>query len=177
MRYWQAVMVGAAVLAVACGGRSGIDVDGGATMKVSSSAFSEGDTIPARFTCDGDDARPDLAWSEAPDGAVGIAVVVDDPDAPGGTFTHWTVWGLAPQDSPLEERLPGRATEGTNDFGQVGYRGPCPPSGDAPHTYRFRVLALDSAVDLARGATPSELAEAVSGHVVAEGRLTATYGR
>lgn len=146
-------------------------------MNVTSSAISEGSGIPVRFTCDGEDVPPALAWSQTPGEAAAIAVVVDDPDAPGGTFTHWTVWGLRPDDTPLEGELPAGAVEGTNDFREVGYRGPCPPGGDPAHTYRFRVLALRSPLELPRGAGPDEVAAAVEDRLVAEGRLTATYGR
>lgn len=146
-------------------------------MQVGSPDLADDGTIPVQFTCDGDDALPALAWTGLPDGTAEIAVVVDDPDAPGGTFTHWTAWGIDPAATPLASDVPRPATQGTNDFGSIGYRGPCPPEGDEPHRYRFRILALDAPLDLPEGASPDEVAAAVDGHVLAEGRLTATYGR
>ena len=112
-----------------------------------------------------------------PDDTGEVALVVDDPDAPNGTFTHWTAWGLAPDATPVAADLPDDVVQGANGFGSVGYRGPCPTPGDDPHHYRFRVLALDTALDLREGADPGEVADAIREHVLAEGRLTATYGR
>lgn len=174
------VVVAAALCLAGCGGGDGageVDVDGEATMEVSSSDLVTGATVPVRFTCDGEDARPALAWGEPPDGTTEVVVVVDDPDAPGGTFTHWTVWGLDPADTPIGSSLPGGAIEGTNGFGSVGWRGPCPPRGADPHRYRFRVLAVDTPVGLSSGATPDAVDRAIRGHVLAEGHLIATYSR
>lgn len=176
-----AALVAVALWVTACGdgddGTGEVDVDGGTTMEVSSSDLAAGADVPVRFTCDGEDARPALAWSELPENTAEVVVVVDDPDAPSGTFTHWTVWGLGPSDTPLAGPLPGGATEGTNGFGSVGWRGPCPPRGADPHNYRFRVFAVDAPVDLPSGAQPGDVASAMRDHVLAEGRLTATYGR
>jgi hypothetical protein len=171
------VMVSVATLAVACGRAGGIDPPDGATITVSSNAITDGDAIPAEFTCDGDDVPPDVAWTEVPPDTVEIVVVMDDPDAPGGTFTHWTVWGLQPTASPLNADLPAGAVEGSNDFGEAGYRGPCPPAGDDPHRYRLRVLALDSSIDLPEGAAPDEVSAAIDDGVIGQGQLQATYGR
>lgn len=172
-----AAMVAATVVAAACGRTDGIDVGDGATIAVSSTALANGGDVPVEFTCDGADAVPDLRWRDVPAHAVEVVIVVDDPDAPGGTFTHWTVWGLRPEAALVDGDLPLGAVEGTNDFGEVGYRGPCPPVGDGQHRYRFRVLALDSALDLPRGAAPAQLSAAITGHVIALGELQATYGR
>jgi hypothetical protein len=171
------VIISVTVLAAACGRTGGIDAQDGATITVSSNAVTDGEDIPVEFTCDGEDVTPDVAWADVPPDTVEIVVVVDDPDAPSGTFTHWTVWGLEPDASPLDQDLPAGAVEGSNDFGNVGYRGPCPPVGDDPHTYRFRVLALDSSLDLPEGAAPSELSAAIGDHLVGQGQLQATYAR
>lgn len=165
-----------ATTACASGGGGAVDdVDAEATVKVHSDDLQQAGDVPIQFTCDGDDVAPALAWSELPDATEEVVVVVDDPDAPGGTFTHWTVWGLAPSDS-LEAVVPAHAVEGTNGFGTVGYRGPCPPRGDSPHRYRFRVLALDTKLDLEDGARSDVLADAIDGHVLGEGVLEATFG-
>lgn len=165
------------LLAAGCGGPGGIEVQDGAAITVSSDALSDGGDVPVEFTCDGDDVAPDLAWARVPEDTVEIAIIVDDPDAPGGTFTHWTVWGLGPDDSPVEGALPAGAVEGTNDFGRVGYGGPCPPEGDDAHGYRFRALALDAPLELPRGTEATELAEALGDRVIGEGQLRATYAR
>ena len=165
------------MLAAACGRTDETGAGDGGALAVSSTALADGDEIPVEFTCDGDDVVPDLTWTDVPGDTVEMVIVVDDPDAPGGTFTHWTVWGLQPDAAPVDGDLPPGAVEGTNDFGQVGYRGPCPPVGDGPHRYRFRVLALDSSLDLSRGAAAAQLSDAISGHVVAWGQLQATYAR
>lgn len=179
IRRWiqLAAMVAATMLAAACGRTDGTDAGDGATLAISSTAVADGDDIPIEFTCDGDDVAPDLTWADVPVDTVEIIVIVDDPDAAGGTFTHWTVWGLPPGAAPIDGGLPQGAVEGTNDFGEVGYRGPCPPPGDGPHHYRFRVFALDSSLDLPRGASPAQLSAAISGHVIAQGQLQATDAR
>lgn len=172
------VAVLAVTVASACtGGDDGDagDVDAEASMQVHSDTLPSRGRVPERFTCEGEDVAPDLSWGEAPDGTREVVVVVDDPDAPRGTFTHWTVWGLAPSDS-LADGVPAGAVEGRNDFGSVGYRGPCPPPG-APHRYRFRVFAVDTPVGLETGATATRLHEAMASHVLAEGRREAMFGR
>lgn len=175
-----AIALAAVLLATGCSSGGGVAVDPDtedSTVDVTSPDVADGDAIATRFTCDGDDDRPAIAWSGLPDGTTTVAVVVDDPDAPKGTFTHWTAWDLDPDASPLGDVLPATVVEGTNGFGSVGYRGPCPPRGDSPHHYRFRVLALDASLDLAAGASAADVDAAVRGHVLAEGHLTATYGR
>lgn len=117
------------LLAAACG-----DEEGGG-IEVTSSAFAEGDGVPVRFTCLGDDVSPPLAWSGVPDGAAELRLTVTDPDAPGGTFTHWTVTGIDPSTTEVGEgSLPPGGTEEENSFGETVYRGPCPPAGET-HTY------------------------------------------
>jgi Raf kinase inhibitor-like YbhB/YbcL family protein len=130
-------------------------------IEIRSSAFSEGDTVPIQFTCDGDNVSPPLSWSGVPEGTAELRVSVTDPDAPSGTFTHWLVTGIDPSSTDVGRGMvPTRGTEETNSFGQTGYGGPCPPRGKGPHRYVFTVEAL--------GAT---------GDVLASAELTTTYGR
>ncbi|MEE8363998.1 MAG: YbhB/YbcL family Raf kinase inhibitor-like protein [Dehalococcoidia bacterium] len=149
-------------------------------LTVTSSAFEEGAAIPVRFTCDGEDVSPDLSWSRPPEGTVSIALVVDDPDAPRGVFTHWVAYGLPAIAGGMPEgvapRPKGAGFYGKNDFGKTGYRGPCPPKG-SPHTYRFTVYALDASPGLESDASQADLFEAIDGHVIARGRLTGEYKR
>ena len=175
--------VAAALAGCSSGGPETVESPGGLT--VTSSAFEEGGQIPTEYTGDGDDRSPPLALSGVPDAAVTLAVVVDDPDAPGGTFVHWLLWNVPadrstlPAGLPQRERLPaiGDARQGTNGFDELGYRGPLPPSGDGPHTYRFTVYAVDDRLELSAGARRRKLDAALAGSVVASGRLTGEYER
>jgi Raf kinase inhibitor-like YbhB/YbcL family protein len=143
---------------------------------LTSSAFSPGGEIPSRYTCDGDDVSPPLAWSDPPAGTQSLALVVDDPDAPGRTFTHWLGWGLSPDTSGLEEgQAP--AVEGRNDFGTTGYGGPCPPPGHGPHRYVFRLHAVDAELELPTGAPRDELERLIGEHALAVAELIGTYER
>lgn len=133
------------------------------------------DMFPREFSCDGANRLPQLQWSAPPSGTQEVAIELLDPDAPGGTFTHWLVFGLSPSSTSLAA-VPASAAEGVNDFGRRGYGGPCPPRGPAHH-YHFVVLALDTRLGLAAGATRSDLESRASGHVLAKGELVATYQR
>lgn len=144
------------------------------SLRVTSSAFGAGDRIPTAYTCDGRQASPPLAWSAPPAGTKSIAVLVEDPDAPRGTFTHWIVTGVpATVTSLAAGELPPGAVAGTNDFGAARWGGPCPPSGT--HRYVFRVFALD--IPLAKALTPTTFKTAIAGHVLAQGQLVGTYQR
>jgi Raf kinase inhibitor-like YbhB/YbcL family protein len=144
-------------------------------MELRSAAFDHGRLIPRRHTCDGEDLLPPLAWSDLPPGTVSLALIVDDPDAPGGTFTHWLAWGIDPAGSLAEgERAP---REGRNDFGAVGYRGPCPPPRRGRHRYFFRIFALAQKPELAAGASRSELERALAPHLLAYADLVGSYER
>jgi Raf kinase inhibitor-like YbhB/YbcL family protein len=147
-----------------------------AEFSLTSSAFVPGGSIPSRHTCDGEDHSPALSWSPPPDGTRSLALILDDPDAPGGRFIHWLAWGVTPGEAGLAD---GQAAplEGRNDFGTIGYRGPCPPRGHGPHRYRFRLHAVSGDLRLAAGAGVRELEEALSGQVLAVGELVGTYGR
>lgn len=149
---------------------------------LTSEAFGHGDRMPTRCTADGLDLSPPLAWRGAPEGTVAFALLVEDPDAPGGTFAHWLLWGLPPSATALAEAVPRRhhvadgARQGRNDYGRIGWGGPSPPAG-AAHRYAFRLCALDKAVALAPAASMVDLLRAIDGHVLAVAELVGTYGR
>ena len=151
-------------------------------MELKSAAFQPGSDIPAQFTCDGSDISPPLVWTAPPERTESFALVMDDPDAPRGTFVHWVLYDLPaserelPQDVPRQRMLPSGARQGHNDFGKVGYGGPCPPAGSL-HRYYFRLYALDTRLDLKAGATRAQLDRAVRGHVLAQAELMARYQR
>lgn len=148
----------------------------GDPIKVTSSAFSEGGKIPKKYTCDGSDVSPPLRIENLPKGAKSIALIVEDPDAPGRTWTHWLVWNIDPGNTEIRENnVPSHATQGTSDFGSAKYGGPCPPSGT--HRYYFRVYALDAAISLPSSATKSAVEKAIAPHVIAKGSLMGTYSR
>ncbi len=154
--------------------------EGGSPMKISSPAFSDGANIPAKFTCQGENLSPQLDWSGTPAGAQSLALVVSDPDAPGGTFIHWVLYNLPPQTAglaegiPPNERLSGGAAQGRNDFGRIGYGGPCPPPGK-PHRYIFTLYALDLAPDLPAGLNAARLNSLMRGHILEQTSLTGLY--
>ena len=145
-------------------------------MQLTSSAFEPGGPIPARYTCEGEDVSPALAWSDAPGEARELALVVDHPDAPVRTFTHWLAWGIAPAAPGLGEGEQA-AREGRNDFGAPGYRGPCPPVGHGPHRYVFTLHALAEELDLAPGAGRRELERALEGRVLETTALIGIFER
>lgn len=168
------------VLGSGCHGATRAEV--GMSLTVTSSAFRANQTVPREHTCEGADRSPALAWSGAPAGTAAFAIVMDDPDAPRGTWVHWVLWNLpasehalAPGVPPLE-RLENGASQGRNDFRRIGWGGPCPPPGPAHH-YSFRVYALDAPLELAAGASKASLERAMQGHVLAQGELVGTYAR
>jgi len=144
---------------------------------LTSTAFAEGDSIPRRFACDGDDVSPDLMWAGAPERTVAFVLIVNDPDA--RDFTHWLVYDMAGSASGgLPEAISATqhaVPQGMNDFGRIGYGGPCPPSGT--HRYRFTLYALDRLLGLAGTPRARELRAAMAGHVIASATLTGTYRR
>jgi Raf kinase inhibitor-like YbhB/YbcL family protein len=148
---------------------------GGVKMKITSSAFQEGGNIPSKFTCDGSDSSPPLRIAEIPSDAKTLALVVDDPDAPSGLFTHWIVWNISPQTNAIAEGSAPQGVQGTNDFGKSGYGGPCPPSGT--HRYYFKIFALDRELNLPSGTKRNQLDAAMKGHVVAQGELMGRYAK
>jgi Raf kinase inhibitor-like YbhB/YbcL family protein len=145
------------------------------TFTLRSSAFGDGDTIPRQFTCDGKDLAPPLAWSHAPQGTRSFALVMDDPDAPHGTFTHWLLYDIPATTAELREGVVGKALQ--NSFGRASYGGPCPPPGHGPHRYVFTLYAVDvPALDL-RGRTREALERSLRTHTLATARLTGRYER
>ena len=148
---------------------------GGATMKITSSAFHEGANIPSKFTCDGSDTSPPLQIAGVPSGAKSLVLIVDDPDAPSGLFTHWLVWNIPPQTGSIAEGSAPQGVQGANDFGKSGYRGPCPPPGT--HRYSFKIFALDREMELRSGAKRSQVDAAMKGHVIAQGELVGRYAK
>lgn len=156
--------------------------EGGSLMKINSPDFSDGANIPTRFTCEGENVPPRLEWSGVPAAAQSLALVVSDPDAPGGTFIHWVLYNLPPQTTelpegmPATERVSGGGSQGRNDFGRVGYGGPCPPPGK-PHRYIFTLYALDMAPDLPPGLNAARLNSLMRGHILEQASLTGLYQR
>jgi Raf kinase inhibitor-like YbhB/YbcL family protein len=145
-------------------------------LVVDSQAFRDGNTIPQKYTCDGDNISPALRWTGVPIGTVSYALIVDDPDAPLGTWVHWLIYDIPARESALPEAVQGLAVEGKNDFRRTGYGGPCPPAGK-PHRYYFRMYALDMTLDLPAGVGRDELEKAMQGHILAEGALMGRYSR
>ena len=151
-------------------------------FEMSSSAFQEGKSIPQQYTGDGRNISPPLRWGDPPAGTRSLALICEDPDAPRGTFTHWVAFNLPAESRELaegvpgEETLPNGTTQGTNDFGKVGYGGPKPPPGK-PHHYFFKLYALDQPVELRPGATKAQLLAAVKGHVLGEAQVMGTFAR
>jgi Raf kinase inhibitor-like YbhB/YbcL family protein len=145
-------------------------------MKVDSTAFSDNGMIPERYTCDGRNISPELHIDGVPDRAKSLALVLEDPDAPSGTFIHWTMWNIRPQTHTIGENgVPPGATEGTTSARKQGYTGPCPPSGT--HHYRFKVYALDTELDLPAAATVEQLEKKIQAHQVDFAELTGLYSR
>jgi hypothetical protein len=154
-------------------------------FSLASPAFGNGDAIPSRYTCDGADLSPPLAWAGTPAGAGSLALIVEDPDAPGGTFTHWVLYDLPAEIRALPEGVPrsatlsdlGGARQGRTSFGDaIGYGGPCPPPGPAHH-YHFRLFALDAKLGLAPGASRDSLLVAMHGHQLGVTELVGLYAR
>jgi Raf kinase inhibitor-like YbhB/YbcL family protein len=155
-------------------------------MRLTSTAFEAGEKIPARHTCDARDDSPRLAWSGVPAETASFALIMDDPDAPPGTWVHWVVYALPGASRELAEGLPKEPTLdggakqgacwGVESFRRVGYHGPCPPPGPA-HRYSFRLYALDAELDLPARATKETLVEAMQGHILAQAELIGLYGR
>ncbi len=150
-------------------------------MKLTSISF-QGSQIPKNFTCDGAGISPQLAWTTPPAATASFALIVTDPDAPGRTFVHWVLYNLPaetqmlPEDLPQQGQLANGTLQGRNDFGKIGYGGPCPP-GNSPHHYVFTLYALDAKLKLSAGATRAQVEAAMRGHILAHGELVALYQR
>jgi Raf kinase inhibitor-like YbhB/YbcL family protein len=149
-------------------------------FKLTTHVFDEGGEIPVLHTCEGADVSPSLEWSGEPRDTKSFALIVDDPDAPGGTWNHWLLWDIPPSTHALAQAWkPGQLGQsGTNDFGKLGYGGPCPPRGHGPHRYFFKLYALDVAVlDLRAGSKRTYLDRALRGHILAQAEYMGRYER
>jgi hypothetical protein len=147
------------------------------TFMIRSAAFEDGGMIPRDYTCDGNDISPALEWQGEPEGTRGFALIMDDPDAPVGTFAHWLLWNI-PSDTHSIPEGSSAGTPGRNGFGRIGYGGPCPPKGHGPHRYFFRVFALNvPSIDLKEGATRKELTQAIEPHVLSTAECMGIYER
>lgn len=148
-------------------------------FKLNATAF-KADIIPNKYTCHGSDVSPALTWTDPPEEAGSLAMIVDDPDAPSGTWVHWVLYDLPadarglPEDVPKDLSLSNGARQGRNDFGKIGYNGPCPPKGK-PHRYFFKLYALDSRTNLRPGSSKRDLERAMRGHILAETELVAKF--
>ena len=142
-------------------------------LVVTSPTFMDGEHIPSKYTCDGEDVNPPLNMRGIPEGTKSLVLIVDDPDAPMGTWVHWVVWNIPPKGEIGEDSAPG--TEGLNDFRKHSYGGPCPPSGT--HRYFFKVHALDTELDLKRNSRKRDVERAIKGHILAQGQLVGLYSR
>lgn len=172
--------------AVSCGSSALGPAQGRATspsgFRMESAAFKEGAGIPVRFTCEGEDISPGLAWSGTPAATRSFVLIVEDPDAPGGVWTHWVVYNLPAQtkamdeNQPKEAQLPNGGLQGSSSFGRVGYGGPCPPPGPA-HRYFFKLYALDTVLPLEPGAGKQQVIDAMKGHVLGQAQLMGRFKR
>lgn len=157
---------------------------GEVAFKIDSADIRDGDPIPKKFSCDGEDLSPEIRWDGAPDGTKSFALIVDDPDAPVGTFTHWVIYDMPATRKTLERgigndpALSGGIKQGKNDFGRTGYGGPCPPKGHGRHRYYFTLRALDvETLGLAAGAKKGDVERTMKGHVLGEARMMGVYQR
>lgn len=180
-------------LTLACGAKKSDKENAGKagkmkTLRINSPAFADGDTMPVKYTCDGDDVSPKLEWSGIPDSAKSLALICDDPDAPMGTWVHWVIFNIPPEAAGFDENYtPSKGVskasapdegpiDGINDFRCYGYKGPCPPSGPA-HRYFFKLYALDTILNLKTGASKADVEKAMSGHIIARAEIIAKYKR
>jgi Raf kinase inhibitor-like YbhB/YbcL family protein len=156
---------------------------GGTIMefKVTSAAFKEGELVPKKYTCDGENISPPIEWTGTPATAKCLALICDDPDAPRGTWVHWVIFNIPTDTKGLSENIPRKSTlgngawQGMNDSHELGYDGPCPPGGT--HRYYFKTYALDKVLTLESGATKAQLLKAMEGHILGEGQLMGRYKR
>ena len=151
-------------------------------LRLSSRSFKEGERIPDKYTCNGYDISPPLSWGPASAAVKSWTLIVDDPGASRGAFTHWTIYNIPGQETglceavPTSQRLPNGALQGLNDTLKSGYSGPCPPPGSAHH-YNFTLYALDTILDLPAGASKKQIISSIQGHIIAQGRLIGTFSR
>lgn len=145
-------------------------------MKITSPSFAHNQNIPPKYTCDGENINPPLQFSDIPVDAKSLVLISDDPDAPIGTWVHWTIWNIDPETTEIaENNVPAGAIEGTTSFGETGYGGPCPPSG--VHRYFFKLYALDTELDLPTSAKKEDLEKAIQQHILASAEVIGLYTR
>jgi Raf kinase inhibitor-like YbhB/YbcL family protein len=145
-------------------------------MKISSSAFEDNTLIPSQFTCDGKNINPPLTFEDVPANAKSLALIIDDPDAPHGTWVHWVLWNIDPKRAEIKEHsVPNGAHQGVNDFKRNDYGGPCPPSGT--HRYFFKLYALDTMLPLSQRTTKADLEKAMHGHIIEKAEIIGLYRR
>jgi len=172
------IVLGCCAMLLACAGPAYAQ----AALNLSSPAFTPGGAIPKQYSCEGEDYSPALTWTDVPQSAKTLALIVDDPDAPRGTFVHWVVYNLPASVRHLDENvakeptIAGGGNQGRNGFRRFGYGGPCPPPGPTHH-YHFRLYALDSSLNMGPGATAAQVQAAIQGHVLATAELVGTYKR
>lgn len=146
------------------------------SLELTSDAFANGQSIPAKYTCTGRNISPALAWNETPSGTRSFALIMDDPDAPLGTWVHWVLFNIPAEARSLQENIDTSAMSvGKNSWGDLGYGGPCPPSGT--HRYYFKLYALDSTLSLLPGATKEQMLQEMKGHILAQGELMGTFSK
>ncbi len=175
MRHMSLVLIVMACILV-----PGFSREGG-SMQLHTKAFKEEGAIPRKYSCDGEDISPPLSWTEVPQGTQSFVLIADDPDAPGGTWVHWVYYDIPKEVRELPEDLettehPGKGgTQGVNDFGNIGYGGPCPPGGE--HRYYFKLYALDEVLGLKPGLSKKQVLNKMEGHILEEVRLMGTFTR
>lgn len=181
----KALFAGAVLASVmtACGPHNGQSAKAKSmSIDVTSTAFSKGQPIPEKYTCQGRDISPPLRWTNVPPNTRSFALITDDPDAPSGTWVHWVLYDVPaavnelPENVARSQYVSGNARQGLNDFKHLGYGGPCPPPGKA-HRYFFKLYALDVLLGIKPGATKKDVEAAMKGHVLAEGQTMGTYQR
>jgi Raf kinase inhibitor-like YbhB/YbcL family protein len=146
------------------------------SVQLTSDAFANGQSIPAKYTCKGKNISPALVWTEPPAGTESLALIMDDPDAPGGTWVHWVLFNIPASARNLQEDLPASGMSvGKNSWGDMRYGGPCPPSDT--HRYFFKLYALDTSLSLSPGVTKEQLLKAMQGHILAQGELMGTFSK
>jgi hypothetical protein len=182
MRKLMAFFIALMLLSAGCGNAAAPAGEEKAdkSFRIVSQAFKEGEAIPELYTCDGGDLSPQISWYSIPESTASLALTCDDPDAPNGLFTHWIVYDMLPvtprlpEDQPKTRMMINGASQGENDFGNIGWGGPCPPPGK-PHRYVFTIYALDKSPEFPKPPLRADFDKAIEGHVIAKATLTGTY--
>jgi len=174
--FCRAILVSVAIILLLASGAASKEAGKMSTLNIESPAFQNNASIPRHYTCDGKDVNPPLVIRGVPDGAKSLALIVDDPDAPMGTWVHWVVWNIDPATMQIAENaVPPGAQQGKNDFKKTSYGGPCPPSGT--HRYFFKLYALDTKLNLGSNATKADVEKAMKGHILGEAQTMGLYKR